>query len=403
MRFTSLRREGLAFLLCTALAACGTEDGSPPDDARAADADRGGGDPDGAVPLADADAPVADAAAGAADASVPLPADANPGAPDAHPGVPDAHAAPPDAHVAMADAHVAPPDAHVAPPDAHVAPPDANVPPPAPDAAPPAGQCPLQVTPAAACAASYTGRVTPCSIDANGTPSQHGWMDVERPNGTHGYLCATSWNSAAGYYFAADRLHLLSASSSCCGGPTASAAPVVTHPDLGTLHGPTYVKPQESTVANNGVLRQNPFAVIITGTAAAAVYRDRLTDWNAWAGDGQAHPAPDGSGSYYFPAPLPVDYVIIPGVGGEPLIVVGPEVTIDAAYAKPLGHPTLGACAGQGGAPLAYIGGTVHGTLLTNRSGRFGHESTVTPAHLEAAKDLFNCYGITITSTEFVP
>ena len=41
-----------------------------------------------------------------------------------------------------------------------------------------------------------------------------------------------------------------------------------------------------------------------------------------------------------------------------------------------------------GGAPLGYIGGTLEGTKLTNRSGRYGAESTVTTATLEATAEL---------------
>ena len=227
-------------------------------------------------------------------------------------------------------------------------------------------------------------------------------MEVERPDGSLGYLCATSWNSSAGYYFSNDRQHLLSSPSPCCGGPSAPAAPAVTDAQLGTLHGPTYVKPHEITATTGGPMRQNPFSVVVTSPSAAAVYYQRLAQWNSWAGDGQAHPAPDGSGSYYFPTYLAINYMIVPSVGGKPLIVIAPEVTYDAAYSRPLGHPTMGACPDTGGAPMAFIGGTIYDTLLTNRSGRYGYESTVTLTTLENAADLFNCYGIEITSTEFV-
>jgi hypothetical protein len=49
------------------------------------------------------------------------------------------------------------------------------------------------------------------------------------------------------------------------------------------------------------------------------------------------------------------------------------------------------------------IGGDIQGTTLTNGSGRFGCESTITQADLQAAADLFNCYGIAIDDLIFSP
>ena len=75
----------------------------------------------------------------------------------------------------------------------------------------------------------------------------------------------------------------------------------------------------------------------------------------------------------------------------------------DAAFTRPLGHPTLGGCASAGGAPLALIAGEVRGTTLTNHSGRFGHEPSTTAAHLDHTAALFNCYGIDITNVTYIP
>jgi hypothetical protein len=120
-----------------------------------------------------------------------------------------------------------------------------------------------------------------------------------------------------------------------------------------------------------------------------------------WAGDGQAHPGPDGTGAYYFPSALPINYVVLRTSSGAPMIVLGPEVSMDPDLGTELGHPTLGACAAGGGAPLAYIGGTIYGSTITNASGRFGHESTVTTETLANTARLFNCYGIQVSNTVF--
>jgi hypothetical protein len=341
--------------------------------------------PDGAQ-VTDGSTPV-DAHVGQSDAAMHPLADASvPPRPDAH--VP----APPDASVPLPH----PPDASVPLPH----PPDASVPVPPPPDAGSTGTChPLQLTAAAACTASMTGRVTACSI-TNGIPSQTGYLEVERANGTKGYLCATVWTSDGGYFFG-DRQHLVAAASTCCGGPASTVAAPVTDPLYGTLHGPTHVKPFETITRTGGDLRENPFTVVISSPAAAAVYRDRVAQWLAWSGDGQAHPAPDGTGSYYFPGDVPVNYMLVRSADGSPMIIIAPEISSDPSFTTPLGHPTLGACNLTGGSPLAYIAGTVRGTIVTNASGRYGFENTVTAEALENVKDLFNCYGITITTTEF--
>ncbi len=52
---------------------------------------------------------------------------------------------------------------------------------------------------------------------------------------------------------------------------------------------------------------------------------------------------------------------------------------------------------------MAYIGGDIQGTTLTNGSGRLGFEETVTRDDIEAAAALFNCYGIPINNVTFTP
>jgi hypothetical protein len=322
--------------------------------------------------------------------------DAAPGTADAAPGAPDADPNAPDADPSAPDAMPPPPT-----PDAAPGTPDGSTPP-TPDGGT-TNQCEiLDMAPAAACALTQTATVTACSIDpTTHTPSQTGYMDVTRLDGSHGFLCATQWTATGGFYFDGDRLHLHTSSSGCCGGATSATTAAVTDATLGTLHGPTHIKPQEMLAASGGAVRQHPFAVIVSRASAAAEYQAQLANWSAWAGDHQTHPAPDGSGSYYVQAPLAVDYVVIPTRNGPPIIVIGPEVSRDPDFNEPIGHPALGACDGQGGTPMAYIAGTIHGTIVTNASGRFGHESTVTTQTLSAVKKLFNCYGITVTGVEF--
>ncbi|HVV82279.1 MAG TPA: hypothetical protein VHE35_04340 [Kofleriaceae bacterium] len=262
----------------------------------------------------------------------------------------------------------------------------------------------LTMTTQQACAASLTGKVTPCSVDGNGTPSATASLEVRKPDGTVGYLCANNWVDPGGFYFDHDRVHLVADASACCGGP---AAPMLdwpaASPYFGVPHGPTRIKVEEMTSNGGGDLRENPFSIVVASAAAGASFAQARATWTAWAGDGQPHPAPDGSGSYWFPSPLPIDWMLVPTTTGVPLIVIAPEVTLDVGWTRPLGHPTMGACPEHGGAPIAYLGGTIFDDILTNRSGRFGHETTITAENLSNAAMLFNCYGIQIHSTEYVP
>jgi hypothetical protein len=199
----------------------------------------------------------------------------------------------------------------------------------------------------------------------------------------------------------------MSDAQSCCGGSASpTAAPTVPQPaigNLGALHAAKDIKPQESQQPGSGPIRQNPFAVIVTDAAGGAAAESAIAKWQSWAGDGVSHSAPDGTGAYFFPSSLLINYVILETNDGVPVIVVGPEVSLTSDGNTPLGHPTLGACPGGGGAPLAVIAGEISGTTLTNHSGRFGHDASVTPDVLDTAANLFNCLGIQITGTEYHP
>jgi len=195
---------------------------------------------------------------------------------------------------------------------------------------------------------------------------------------------------------------LLSTSSGCCGGSPGSPLSWPSSDEYGIPHAPTRVGRQETETDNGGDIRHNPFTIVVSNASAAAAYQQARASWVAWSGDGQAHPAPDGSGSYYFPDFLVINYIVVPTTIGKPLILIAPEPTLDAAHTRPLGHPTLGACS-EGGGPVAFIGGDIQGTTITNGSGRFGFEATVTAADLDAAAALFNCYGIPIDDVIFTP
>jgi hypothetical protein len=284
---------------------------------------------------------------------------------------------------------------------------DARVPDAEPGSPPDAGpyQCQtLDLTPAQTCDVALTGEVQACSIDPDGTPSLRGWMEVRRPDGTNGYLCAVGYDPTGGYYLASDRVHLGDSASACCDGTTGATLDwPAADGYFGVPHGPTHVKPWEMATTTGGEIRENPFAVIVSSPAAAATYQDQHALWQSWAGDGQPHTGPDGTGHYYFPAFIAVNYVVVPTINGDPVIVIGPEPSTNSSLTKPVGHPTLGACAGHGGSPLAFIAGDIQGTTLTNHSGRFGHDPNITADDLDNAARLFNCYGITITDVVFTP
>jgi hypothetical protein len=273
-----------------------------------------------------------------------------------------------------------------------------------PDAAPLVPyQC--QMTLASAgdmCPLTWTGKVSACSVGADGTPSPNGWLELHGPAGEHGFVCASAWDDTEGYFFSNDRLHTTAKASDCC---TATAA--IQSGDLeddrsfGPLHAATHIKPQEMLEPPGGEIRQNPFSIIVSSAAEGQAYLTEVQKWVTWAGDGQPHPGPDGQGAYYFPADLGVNYVVVPTSANAPLIVIAPEVSMDPEFKTPLGHPTLGACADQGGSPVAFMGGNIYGTTISNGSGRFGYELTVTHEALDNTAALFNCYGIPVNKVEF--
>ena len=256
------------------------------------------------------------------------------------------------------------------------------------------------------CTAAPTGTVVACSHDAKGTPSQDGYLDITLPGGSHVYTCATSWTSdtkGGGYYFNAPDA-FMSDPMSCCGG---AATPVESPPTvmpvvagMKALHGPLEIKPQESAKPGAGLLRRNPFEVVVRDHDGAAAYMAALANWQAWSTDGMAHPGNDGTGKYYFVG-LGVNFVLIETPDGHPALVIGPEVSTTSSGKSPLGHPTLGGCAAGGGAPLALMGGEIVGQIIDNHSGRFNHDPTETAATLAEVAKLFNCYGISITGTDY--
>ena len=181
----------------------------------------------------------------------------------------------------------------------------------------------------------------------------------------------------------------------------APTAPQLAAGYLGAPHAPTGIKPQETVHPDGGLIRQSPFAVIVRDRHGGAVFTASLASWQAWAGDGVPHAAPDGSGVYYFPGQLLINYAILETGDGLPVVVIGPEVSSAADGSTPIGHPSLGGCAAGGGAPLVLIAGEISGTTMTNHSGRFGHDPSVTPDALNHAAALFNCLGISITATKY--
>jgi hypothetical protein len=256
------------------------------------------------------------------------------------------------------------------------------------------------------CAAVPTGTLTGCGEGANGEQPQTGYLDIAMPDGSHIYSCATSWSDGGdgGYFFSAPD-SFMSDPQSCCGGePTPVATPMLPPIALGTLgapHGPRDIKPQESMEPGSGPIRSNPFAVVVRDQGGADAYAAALANWQAWSGDGAPHGGADGQGAYYFSAELLVNYVILESSDGAPVLVVSPEVSLTDDGMTPLGHPTLGACATGGGAPLVLMAGEVWGTTITNHSGRFNHDPAVTQEALDNAAKLFNCFGIGIDRTTY--
>jgi hypothetical protein len=271
-----------------------------------------------------------------------------------------------------------------------------------------ASVCPAPAAPADLCKEVPSGTVSACSYDSAGQPSQTGYLEILGPDGSRRYVCAAAWvpGGAGGYRFDAPD-HFMLDPQSCCGMNATPAAIPTTQQTaigyLGAMHAPRDIKPQEMRQPGAGPLRQNPFAVVIEDSRGGAALSGAMATWQAWAGDGHPHVAPDGSGAYYFPSDVLINYVILETAHAIPVVIVGPEVSPTADGTAPLGHPTLGACAAGGGAPLALIAGEIFGTTLTNHSGRFGHDPSGTPEALADAAALLNCFGIPITSTKYYP
>jgi hypothetical protein len=290
---------------------------------------------------------------------------------------------------------------------------DAGLPPPPSDAgmmhpsvyAMSPSSCDLPHVPADTCAALPTGKIAPCTQDG-GQPSQNGYFEIDQPGLAPIYVCATSWNPdpGIGYIFGQPGT-FMSDPQSCCGGAATPVAvpsvPALSIGSPGAPHIPSHVKPPEIEQLSMGPLRHNPFAITVTDAATGATVGAAMSTWHSWAGDGQPHTAPDGTGPYYFPLGLPVNYVITESPNGVPVIVVGPEVSLTPDGNNPLGHPTLGSCAAGGGAPLALMAGEVDGTTLNNRSGRYDYGPGATAQSLNVAAQLFNCMGIQITATKY--
>ena len=266
--------------------------------------------------------------------------------------------------------------------------------------------CGLPSVPQDLCGALPTGKVTPCSVNSSGQPSQTGYLEIDSADNAPMYACATSWspNPADGYIFGQPGTFMSQAQSCCGGAVSATAAPMVPQSaigSLGTPHIPSHIKPQETEKSGSGALLQDPFAVVVTDTKSGAAATAAIATWLSWGGDGQPHPAPDGTRAYYFAAGFPVNYVILETSEGVPVIVIGPEVSQASDGSTPIGHPTLGVCPSGGGAPLAMTGGEVHGTTINNHSGRYDYGPSATAQTLDNAAKLFNCMGIQITGTTF--
>jgi hypothetical protein len=258
------------------------------------------------------------------------------------------------------------------------------------------------------CSALPTGTVVACTPDKSGTPSQDGYLEIKMPDGSRLYTCATSWtdNSKGGGYWFEGPDEFMSDPQSCCGGaPTPVTNPPMVASGIGgltRLHGAREIKPQESADPGDGPLRHNPFAVVVRDRSGAAAYSAALANWQIWSTDGNPHPGDDGTGEYYFVG-LGVNFVLVETPDGHPTLVIGPEVSTTSDGSSPLGHPTLGACPGGGGAPLVMMGGEIVGTTIDNHSGRFNHDPTASADELAEVAKLFNCYGISITGTTYYP
>ena len=101
-------------------------------------------------------------------------------------------------------------------------------------------------------------------------------------------------------------------------------------------------------------------------------------------------PRREAAEASHLPAGVLINFAILETSDGFPVVVLGPEVSLAADGSTPIGSTRRWASAPQaGGAPIALMAGELHGTTLTNHSGRFGYDKSVTSAALDDAASLF--------------
>jgi hypothetical protein len=278
-----------------------------------------------------------------------------------------------------------------------------------PPLSPDPGAPPISNPPVDYCALMPSGVISFCGTTASGTPSQRGYLTIKRPDGvTVHHVCATQWSQATGYTLVRPANVWVSDPSACCegGGAGGLAFPPAALTSVGYLgkpHASQWVKPQEYGNSSGGIIIGNPFSMTIMTPADGKAFLDALPMWRSYAGSGQARPAPDGTGAYYFPAVLDINFVISQDANDNIILTAGPEVFLDAGMSRPLGHPTLGACRAGGGVPLALMAGSINGSSINNSSGRFGKDPSVTYEALKNAAKLFNERGIPIQRVSYTP
>lgn len=220
------------------------------------------------------------------------------------------------------------------------------------------------------------------------------------------YACATSWSSTIGYRFSPDRF--VTDPAVCCTpeGPSlfdlAPAPTVQEEPYLGQPHGPVQVKPQELSGEFAGPLQTNPFTLVVVDAETGWRARDAIDIWKRWEGDSMPHTAPNGKGTFFFPAPLTINFSLIRDSRGRIVAVIGPEVATDSPAGPLLGHPTLGACE-TGGLALCLVGGEIVGNTINNNSGRCGSHVSVTAEALTNAAAILRSYGFDVSDIDYHP
>src|SRR4051812_12785886 len=106
-----------------------------------------------------------------------------------------------------------------------------------PDAQP-SGPCDSMRAPIDPCGAVATGTIRACGQDSDGQPTPTGYLEIQDPEGSKTYVCATSWGASTGYWFDQPD-QFMSDPQSCCGGGAApGAAPPAPTPPLRVLRHP---------------------------------------------------------------------------------------------------------------------------------------------------------------------